>query len=105
MKSLFATTKGVPEYPDAFTDDVDGIIYFTVFFGFYNNVRLHGAIGYVTPAQRHFGVDRAILALRSARLAEARKMRLRRNRLAIDTTAVAGEIKDNQPMMCLTGNL
>ncbi len=45
VESLFATTKGVPEYPDAFTDDVDGIIYFTVFFGFYKNVRLHGAIG------------------------------------------------------------
>ena len=105
VESLFATTKGAPEYPDAFVDDVEAITYFTAFFDFYNNVRLHGAIGYVTPAQRHRGEDRGILALRSDRLAEARKMRLQRNRCVIDTVAVTGKISDNQTIMCLTGNL
>jgi len=104
VESLFATTKGSPEYPDTFTDDVEAITYFTAFFDFYNNVLLHGAIGYVTPAQRHRGEDKAILALRSASLVEARRLRLLRNRCVIDTVAVAGETSDNQTMMCLTGN-
>src|SRR5208283_3577530 len=98
-------TKGAPEYPDTFVDDVESITYFTAFFDFYNNVRLHGAIGYVTPAQRHRGEDKAILALRSASLAEARRMRLQRNRCGSYHVAAAGEISDNHTMMCLTGNL
>ena len=105
VESLFSTTKGSLEYPAAFTDDVEAITYFTAYFDFYNNVRLHGEIGYVTPAQRHCGQDKAILALRSARLAEARRMRLQKNRYSSYDTVVAGEISDNQTMMCLTGNL
>jgi len=105
VESLFSTTKGAPEYPDTFVDDVESITYFTAFFDFYNNVRLHGAIGYVTPAQRHRGEDKAILALRSASLAEARRMRLQRNRCGSYHVAAAGEISDNHTMMCLTGNL
>ena len=65
VESLFATTKGAPEYPENFTDDVEAITYFTAYFDFYNNVRLHGEIGYVTPVQRHRGEDKAILALRN----------------------------------------
>lgn len=105
VESLFSTTKSSQEYPDTFTDDVEAITYFTAYFDFYNNVRLHGAIGYVTPAQRHHGEDKAILALRSNRLAEARRMRMRKNRCAVDTIAVAGDISDDQTIMCLTGNL
>jgi len=79
VESLFSTTKGEPTYPEAFTDDVETIVYFTAYFDHYNNVRLHGNIGYVTPAQRHSGEDKAILALRADRLAEARENRLQRN--------------------------
>jgi putative transposase len=82
VESLFATTKGAPEYPGEFTDDIEAITYFTAYFDFYNNVRLHGNIGYVTPAQRHSGADKAILARRSERLGNARKERLLRNRAA-----------------------
>ena len=81
VESLFSTTKGALEYPAAFTDDVEALVYFTAYFDHYNNVRLHGNIGYVTPAQRHRGEDKAILALREDRLAVARKRRLEKNLL------------------------
>jgi len=81
VESLFATTKGAPEYPGEFRDDIEGYAYFAPYFDFYNNVRLHGKIGYVTPAQRHCGEDKAILALRAERLVLAREKRLNRNRM------------------------
>ena len=80
VESLFSTTKGAPEYPGQFKDDIDGHTYFASYFYFYNNVRLHGNIGYVTPVQRHCGTDKAILAHRARRCAQARRERLRKNR-------------------------
>lgn len=80
VESLFATTKGALAYPDAFTDDVEAITYFTAYFDFYNNVRRHGKIGYVTPVQRHSGEDKVILAKRKKRITDARRDRLRWNR-------------------------
>jgi transposase InsO family protein len=102
VESLFSTTKGTPEYPGKFTDDVEAIIYFTAYFDFYNNVRLHGNIGYVTPAQRHSGEDKAILALRSKRLSEARKMRLRKNRELVESVDLEEVIQSYQYETILT---
>ena len=102
VESLFSTTKGTPEYPGKFTDDVEAIIYFTAYFDFYNNVRLHGNIGYVTPAQRHCGEDKAILALRSKRLSEARKMRLRMNRELVELVDLEEVIQSYQYETILT---
>ena len=104
VESLFSTTKRAPEYPEEFTDDVEALIYFTTYFDHYNNVRLHGEIGYVTPMQRHRGEDKAILALRSERLARARRMRLKKNRSAIETLRFAGETTNSQCETCLTGS-
>jgi transposase InsO family protein len=104
VESLFATTKGALEYPGTFTDDVEALIHFTAYFDFYNNVRRHGKIGYVTPAQRHCGEDKAILSLRSKRLSEARRLRLQRNRLITEEVAVNVEMLDCQNMLCLTGS-
>lgn len=101
VESLFSTVKGAPDYPDAFTDDVEAIVYFTAFFDFYNNVRLHGKIGYVTPAQRHCGEDKAIITLRADRLSVARRTRLRKNRSAVEFVALEVKI---QHETCLTGN-
>lgn len=84
VESLFATTKGALEYPGTFTDDIEALAYFTPYFYFYNNVRLHGKIGYVTPVQRHCGEDKAILALRKERLVNARNLRLQMNRQAFN---------------------
>ena len=41
----------------------------------YNEVRLHSAIGYVTPAARMAGLDRAIFAERDRKLEAAREKR------------------------------
>jgi putative transposase len=41
----------------------------------YNEVRLHGAIGYVTPATKLAGVERVVFAERDRKLEEARKRR------------------------------
>lgn len=91
VESLFSTTKGAPEYPGEFKDDIDATTYFAGYFDFYNNVRLHGNIGYVTPAQRHSGEDKAILARRARRCAQARCERLQRNRSM--KQAVSGDTK------------
>ena len=41
----------------------------------YNEVRLHNAIGYVTPADKMAGRDKEIFAERDRKLAEARSVR------------------------------
>jgi transposase InsO family protein len=104
VESLFATTKGALDYPGSFTDDVEALIYFTAYFDHYNNVRRHGKIGYVTPVQRHCGEDKAILAHRVERLAQARKMRLARNRCAVAKVIVSDDILVCQNEVYLTGN-
>ena len=105
VESLFSTTKGAPEYPGAFTDDVEAIMYFTAYFDFYNNVRRHGKIGYVTPAQRHCGEDKAILALRRDRLIKARKIRLQWNRSALESIISVSEKSGYQNEICMTSNV
>jgi len=98
VESLFSTTKRDPNFPDSFIDDVDALTYFTAYFNFYNNERLHGRIGYVTPSQRHRGEDVAILANRNERIAEARIMRMSKNRETrrdIDTR-VSGPFRQKQ---------
>jgi putative transposase len=80
IESLFATVKKPSTYPDTFSDDLDAIAFFSAYFDFYNNVRLHGKIGYVTPDQRHRGADKAILTARRERIVEARNLRLQVNR-------------------------
>jgi len=98
VESLFATTKVAIEYPGKFADDIEALTYFVGYFNFYNNDRRHGKIGYVTPVQRHTGEDKAILALRYHRCAEARKERLKRNRKLRESIVRSNE-------SCLTGNL
>ena len=92
VESLFSTTKRALQYPGAFTDDVNAILYFTSYFEYYNNARLHGKIGYVTPVQRHRGEDTSILLLRSEALVAARKMRMAMDRscsgIPVDTVDV-----------------
>lgn len=46
----------------------------------YNNIRYHGAIGYVTPQQKHSGEAEKILSLRAERRKLARERRLKINR-------------------------
>jgi hypothetical protein len=49
--------------------------YIAAYVGYYNNVRLHSALGYVTPADKLAGLDVAIFAERDRKLDEARDRR------------------------------
>ena len=54
-------------------DDCQRLV--TDFVDHYNNVRLHSAIGYITPADKLQGQAERILAQRDAKLASARDAR------------------------------
>lgn len=51
----------------------------------YNQVRLHSAIGYLTPADKLNGLEEVIVAERKRKLAEARRKRQARRNLVEDT--------------------
>jgi len=57
------------------------------FVDFYNNNRYHGAIGYVTPHQKHTGQDQQILQARQKRKEEARKRRMEFHRKQVSQAA------------------
>lgn len=80
IESLFSIVKGYPRYPKTFTDDIEAITYFTTFFDYYNNYRYHGKIGFVTPVQKHKGLDKNIIKRRKVALTKARQKRLFINR-------------------------
>jgi transposase InsO family protein len=64
-ESLFRTLKYRPEYPEkAFKDLAAARSWVQDFVAWYNHEHLHSSIKFVTPAQRHNGEDREILALR-----------------------------------------
>jgi putative transposase len=64
-EALFRTAKYRPEFPAKGFTELDAARRWAArFVHWYNNVHRHGGIGYVTPAQRHAGDDRALLAAR-----------------------------------------
>ncbi len=64
-ESLFKTLKYRPEYPSLpFKTLVDAREWVADFVSWYNHEHLHSAIKFVTPAQRHAGNDKTILAKR-----------------------------------------
>ena len=66
-ESLFKTLKYRPAYPlQPFEDIAAARTWATTLVQWYNHEHRHSAIRFVTPAQRHAGLDRAILAQRSA---------------------------------------
>ncbi len=66
-ESLFKTLKYRPEYPlEPFVDIAAARAWATTLVQWYNHEHRHSAIRFVTPAQRHAGLDRAILQRRSA---------------------------------------
>lgn len=72
-ESLFKTIKYRPEYPVApFVDIEAARAWVNTLVQWYNHEHRHSAIRYVTPAQRHAGLDQAILTQRSALYAKAR---------------------------------
>jgi len=74
-ESLFKTLKYRPEYPaQPFADVTEARQYLSGLVDWYNFEHRHSAIQFVTPAQRHAGLDTAILAQRQA-LYQAAKAR------------------------------
>lgn len=62
-ESLFKTLKYRSEYPEkAFEDIASARKWVNGFVGWYNDEHLHSSIKFVTPNQRHLGLDKAILA-------------------------------------------
>lgn len=72
-ESLFRTLKYRPGYPKAFATMHSARCWIADFVNWYNNVHRHSGIGYVTPAQRHSGIDRPILEKRRATFEAARE--------------------------------
>ncbi len=66
-EALFKTLKYRPDYPGkAFADIAHARKWVTKFVRWYNNDHRHSTIKFVTPAQRHAGLDDALLTARTA---------------------------------------
>ncbi len=75
-ESVIRTVKYHPSYPDRpFTDLAAARAWVAAFVAWYNDEHLHSGIGFVTPAQRHHGLDVAILEHRKAVYAAAKARR------------------------------
>ncbi len=73
-ESLFRTAKYRPEFPaQGFDTLATARAWAAEFVHWYNVEHRHSGIGYVTPAQRHGGHDRAILAARHALYLQAQQ--------------------------------
>lgn len=67
IESLFKTLKTQPLYPKSGFENIEAARNWARdFTQYYNEERRHGAIGYVTPNQRHEGLDVEVLAKRQA---------------------------------------
>ncbi len=79
VEALFKTAKYRPEFPaHGFADLDEARAWARDFVGWYNDEHRHGGIRYVTPAQRHAGRDRQILARRHQLYQRARAANPRR---------------------------
>jgi hypothetical protein len=65
IEALFRTLKYCPEYPSQpFASIEAAVAWVERFVQWCNDTHCHSAIGFVTPSQRHAGLDIAILATR-----------------------------------------
>jgi putative transposase len=75
-EGLFRTMKYAPTYPRSPFADLDGAQHWvTRFVAWYNAEHRHSGIRFVTPDQRHFGREKAILAKRASLYAHAQRMK------------------------------
>jgi transposase InsO family protein len=73
-ESLFRTAKYRPEFPTkGFADLGAARLWAAAFVRWYNHDHRHSGIRYVSPAQRHAGEDRTILAARHALYLQAQQ--------------------------------
>src|SRR5882757_5366297 len=79
VESLFRTAKYRPEFPaKGFADLQEARLWARSFVHWYNSDHKHSGIRYVSPAQRHDGEDRDILAARHALYVQAKAAHPRR---------------------------
>jgi len=74
-EALFKTTKYVPSYPSYFTSQEHAHQWFADFVHWYNTQHRHSGIGYVTPEQRHYCIDKELFTKRNRTLKYARLFR------------------------------
>lgn len=79
IESWFKTVKYEKLYREELEDPLEVKEVVAGFIDYYNNERLHQGIGFVTPAQRHAGLDGEIIAKRKEALEKARQRRMERN--------------------------
>lgn len=73
-ESLFRTLKYIPGYPRKPFASVDAAwAWVERFVAWYNGEHLHSSIGFVTPNERHQGLDRDVIAARREVYAKARE--------------------------------
>ncbi len=78
-ESLFKTLKYRPPYPlKPFADLTRARQWVADLVHWYNHEHRHSAIGFVTPAQRHAGLDEALLNQRKSLYEDARRQNPRR---------------------------
>jgi putative transposase len=90
-EALFRTAKYRPEFPvKGFAELDTARQWATDFVHWYNDIHRHSGIQYVTPAQRHAGQDRGLLASRHELYQQARQSNPRRwSRQTRDWTPIA----------------
>ncbi len=95
-EALFRTAKYRPEFPVKGFAELDAAREWAAnFVHWYNDVHRHSGIGYVTPAQRHTGQDRILLAARHELYQRARQSNPRR---------WSGQTRDWTPVAAVTLN-
>ena len=73
-ESLFRTMKYCPQWPSAGFNDLESVRgWVSTFVSWYNEEHCHSRIGFVTPSQRHQGVDKDILINRKKVYEHAKK--------------------------------
>jgi len=73
-ESLFKTLKYCPQYPSSeFSSLTEACVWVKNFVSWYNNEHLHSGIKFVTPVQKHLGLDVEILNKRKLLYAKARE--------------------------------
>jgi putative transposase len=96
VEALFRTAKYRPEFPAKGFADLDAARQWAArFVHWYNHEHRHSGIGYVTPAQRHAGQDRMLLASRHALYQQARQANPRRWTRQTRNWASAGAVTLN----------
>lgn len=103
-EALFRTLKHTPAYPRLpFADLTSAQRWVARFVGWYNTEHRHSAIRYVTPDQRHWRQEHAVLAKRSELYVRVRKQHPERWTRGIRDWTPVGAVLLNPPRAPLLG--